>query len=745
MLAMSAAVLETAQGEKVALQGVHVDAKLIDLVSNVTITQTYQNIEDVNIEAVYTFPLPLDAVLLDLTVTLGDKTLKGQVVEKKQAEERYEEAITDGDSAIMLQESQPGLFTMNVGNIMAGETVVIKFHYAALHNYQGNSLRFMLPTTIAPRYGDPTQGGLEPHQIPEHILSSEYGFSLNVAVNGILVNSDINCPTHQVSIQSENERIVINMKNEVTAMDRDFVLNFDNIKSSVSTAIVEKDLHGYVALASFHCDFNINEDTSPRSFKIVVDCSGSMSGDSINQAKKALIKIVESLRDGDYINITKFGSHHNILAEEQLCINDKNRQRLNEYIKGIDADMGGTEMDSALTATYKISTNMDMPHDLLLITDGEVWNEAELIQNAKSSHHRIFTIGVGSSVAENIVRELANSTGGACELVTPNESMADKIHRHFKRMFSPRAKDVNISWSTTPRLSCPNNIKSVYADDTLHVFGWFDEKPEGDIQLDVTLPDGTCLTDKSHYADTSQQNEPLFLTRIGTANLISNESSLEDDIKTEMAVKYQLMTPWTNYLVVHTRTDDNAEELPEIRAVPQTLAAGWGGTGIVSRRCDMSYDMVDYDIEDTALYSKRSTSKNNYIDNNFDSDLLDIPDFLRRDESSNNELQIFIQNINTTIQALSEKEVSSLTLSDLKNQNLPETISGAFDRFIASEYDENTIIISFLYILVDTDYKTSFDKQSIRKITWGFKNRNINEKLFNELRIPIEVIIKSCN
>ncbi|MFK5950075.1 MAG: VIT and VWA domain-containing protein, partial [Methylococcales bacterium] len=664
MLAMSAAVLETTQGEQVALQGVHVNAELIDLVSNVTMTQTYQNMEDVNIEAVYTFPLPLDAVLLDLTVTLGEKVLKGQVVEKKAAEERYEEAITDGDSAIMLQESQPGLFTMNVGNILAGETIVIKFHYGVLHSYQGNSLRFMLPTTIAPRYGDPVQGGLEPHQIPEHTLSSDYGFSLNLVVKGVLINSAINCPSHQVAIKAENEQVVVHMQNEVSAMDRDFILNFDNIKASSSTALVEKDHEGYVALASFHCDFNIEEDTSPRSFKIVVDCSGSMTGDSINQAKKALVKIVESLRDGDFINITKFGSHYDILSDEQLYINESNRQRLAEYIQGIDADMGGTEMGSALTATYKISTNMDMPHDLLLITDGEVWNEAELIQDAKKSHHRLFTIGVGSSVAENIVRELADSTGGACELVTPNESMADKIHQHFKRMFSPRAKDVNIAWSSTPRMSCPKHIQSVYAGDTLHVFGWFDEIPEGYIQLEVTLPDGTQLTDKSIYTPVSQ-DDGFFLTRMGTASLIRSESSIDDAIKTEMAVEYQLMTPWTNYLVVHERTGDKAEELPEIRTVPQTLAAGWGGTGIVSECCDMSYDVMDYDIEEPVLYSKRSMKKDSFSDRNLDSELLDIPSFLRREEvSDDNEILDFIKHLNDKVTSLGKDNITSLNLQE---------------------------------------------------------------------------------
>ena len=93
-------------GERVALCDVSVTAALRDLLAEVTVTQTYRNDENVNIEAVYTFPLPLDAVLLDLSVTIGGRKLKGAVVEKKAAEERYEDAIADGNAAVMLEQAR---------------------------------------------------------------------------------------------------------------------------------------------------------------------------------------------------------------------------------------------------------------------------------------------------------------------------------------------------------------------------------------------------------------------------------------------------------------------------------------------------------------------------------------------------------------------------------------------------------------------------------------------------------------
>lgn len=75
----------------------------------------------------YTFPLPLDAVLLDLDIVIGNRHLKGAVVEKRAAETKYEDAVESGDAAVMLEELEPGMYTMNVGNLLPRENVTITF------------------------------------------------------------------------------------------------------------------------------------------------------------------------------------------------------------------------------------------------------------------------------------------------------------------------------------------------------------------------------------------------------------------------------------------------------------------------------------------------------------------------------------------------------------------------------------------------------------------------------------------
>lgn len=126
------AILKDINGEDVALKGVKIRGRLHGLLAEVEVEQTYVNLQDVNIEAVYTFPLPLGSTLLALEVEIAGQKLAGSIVEKKQAERQYEDAITDGDSAVMLEEAAPGLYTASLGNLMASETAVIRYRYALL-------------------------------------------------------------------------------------------------------------------------------------------------------------------------------------------------------------------------------------------------------------------------------------------------------------------------------------------------------------------------------------------------------------------------------------------------------------------------------------------------------------------------------------------------------------------------------------------------------------------------------------
>ena len=195
-----AATLETLHGETATLEGVEIHAGIDDLMSVVNVRQHYRNRGRKHIEAVYGFPLPLEGVLPGFQVELDDRRLSGTVVERFAAARRYEDAVTDGDAAVLLEQPQPGLYAASVGNLAPGETASVRFRYGLLLRWNADRVGLVIPMTIAPRYGDPASGGLAPHQEPVYGVGAGPAFSVRVAVRGVLRQAFWTSPSHDVAI-----------------------------------------------------------------------------------------------------------------------------------------------------------------------------------------------------------------------------------------------------------------------------------------------------------------------------------------------------------------------------------------------------------------------------------------------------------------------------------------------------------------------------------------------------------------
>ncbi len=730
MRAGPAAVLESVDGEAIILEEVRAEASINDLLAEVAVTQRYRNPEATNIEAIYTFPLPLDGVLLGFEVEIGDRRLAGTVVEKAEAERRYEDAITDGDAAVLLEEAEPGLYTASVGNLLPGETATVRFRYGLLLRWNGDRVRFAMPTTVAPRYGDPAAAGLAPHQEPDHAFDAERAFHLRVLVRGLLKDARFNSPSHGVSVATEGETTVIALSG-TPAMDRDFVLEARASRPEAPGALRARDLDGWVVLASFRPEIPEGEQRERRSVKIVVDCSGSMGGDSIAQARVALERILDGLRNGDLFEILAFGSGQRTLFGRETPVSETTLAQARRFVRALDADMGGTEIGAALEAAYRLPGEDGLSRDLLLITDGEVWESAEVIARAKGSGHRIFTVGVGSAVAEAFVRGLAANTGGACELVAPREDMAERIHRHFQRMYAPRARGAIVRWPTRTRRSLPKPIETVYGGDTVHVFAWFAEKPEGTVSLKVTLADGERvgheteilpIDDGSRAMAATDGALPSTLARLAAAQRLGAMKS--GKAATGLAVRYQLMSQWTNYIVVHVRAEgEKAEDLPKILKVPQVLATGWHGMGTVHAEQRFALDAC-YGLAAPAMQKQASDLRS-----------------MRPDAYSRPIRSVAAGAIGLTelVALLNAHATSSLpTLNDLEVWDAPEAVVMALRDLADQGVDEAMVVAAFLYLLAGLEVGNPLHRQVRRRILKAFKTAKPHQAVIDRVTYALD-------
>ena len=573
-----ASALTGVRGERIALSDVSVSANLRDLVGEVTVCQTYRNDENVNIEAVYTFPLPVDAVLLELRVEIGGRTLNGVVVEKKAAEEKYEDAVSAGDAAVMLEAIEPGLYTMNVGNLLPRETATITFVYAIVYRWVGDTLRVLLPTTIAPRYGASPHA---PHQAPESSLAVENQFSLQVEVFGSLREAQFVCPSHAVTLASSPERTLITLAQAKAVMDRDFILTVKAPQATRSFATYGVDGEGAAALASFQPLFPGLRQPRSLELAIVIDCSGSMQGDSIAQARQALAGILDALQPRDRATIIAFGNTTKQLSDLLLPCTPANLAKARQFAAELEADMGGTEIGPALQAAYT-ATNGAESGDVFIVTDGEVSSWKAVAAKAKQSGRRVFTVGVGSAVSEAFMRGLAAATGGECELVSPREGMADRVIRHFERMRAPRAKRVAIHWPEGARDLAPATFGAVFEGDTVIASALFDRPAiTGDVTLEIETDGGDVF--RQQVAMMNPRESADRTSTVARLAAAARVNQLDRASGLEQALRYQLVSPWTNWLVVAARPDgEKALDIPALRKVPQTMAAGWSGVGAVT-------------------------------------------------------------------------------------------------------------------------------------------------------------------
>ena len=345
--------LTSSLGENVVLRSVQAHGRLEGLLMSMTLRQVFRNDQSKNLEVTYTFPLAWGAVLLGLEASIGEKRMTGLVMGRREARERYEEAIEQGDAPIMVEKAQGGVFSASLGSLKPGEEAVVEITYAQLLSFEQDRIRLVVPTTIAPRYGDAVkQAGLQPDQVAAPDLLAEHRFGLSVAITGSLAQARIGSPTHSVTQQRHQdagvEAVTVSLQAQAW-LDRDFVLLLEGLQGR-SFAIAGPDSRSgesHQALIASYCPALPTALPAPLRLKILVDCSGSMAGQSIGQARDALRPLAAQLTQQDQVSYTRFGS----TAQRVLSAVDatpRNVQALIDAINETDADLGGTEMADAL-------------------------------------------------------------------------------------------------------------------------------------------------------------------------------------------------------------------------------------------------------------------------------------------------------------------------------------------------------------------------------------------------------------
>jgi hypothetical protein len=582
----------------VPLAGVSVDVHIHDVFADVTITQRYRNCEAQPIEVVYVFPLDDGATVCGFEAVVGDVHYVGEVKDREAAFEEYDTAISQGHGAYLLDEERPDVFTASLGNVPPGAEVLLKLTYVTELAFEGDAVRFMLPTTVSPRFAPAEDrvgvGRSEAEALnPPVAWRVPYGLDLSVTVALTGVIAGIASPSHPVAVRLDGTRATVTLAQRDAALDRDFVLLVTPAGAHVAHAVIERDDAGTHAVAVvFRPQFDVQQ--APAEIIFLVDRSGSMGGSSIAEVRNALQICLRSLTTGCRFNILGFGSTFESLFPESRPYDETSLAEASAHVASLDATLGGTKILPALEFALRQPRQAGMPRQVIVLTDGQVTNTDAVLALVRrhASNTRVFAFGIGRGASLHLVRGMARAGGGVAEFISPGERIEPKVMRQFERLLAPALGDVTVDWGVMEVTQAPAAPPPVFAGGCVIVYGLAEAVRDTSVTLTATGPAGPVSV--SVPLDASQAVAGRVVVRLAararireleeSPNGLAVRGSRQVRRKTDrvpqeivrLATTYGLASRETSFVAVERRTTPVEGEV-QLRRVPVALTSGWGG------------------------------------------------------------------------------------------------------------------------------------------------------------------------
>src|SRR5215203_2252769 len=303
------------------LKHTNVKAEISGFISRVVVTQQFENPFKEKIEAVYAFPLPQNAAVDDMTMIVGERTVRGKILPREEAEAVYEAAKSSGQVAGLLDQERPNIFTQSVANILPGEQVKITISYVETLSYVNGAYEFVFPMVVGPRYvpGVVKEDRRSTDQVPDASritpksppagMRSGHDISLEVSLDAGLIVDTIESKTHPVDILRPDVRSArLRLKESSTIPNKDFILRYDIAGKAIQDAVLthRSERGGYFTMILQPPDRVTAEDVMPKELVFVLDTSGSMGGFPIEKAKETMKLALNSLYPSDTFNLITF-------------------------------------------------------------------------------------------------------------------------------------------------------------------------------------------------------------------------------------------------------------------------------------------------------------------------------------------------------------------------------------------------------------------------------------------------------
>ncbi|XP_048454258.1 protein mono-ADP-ribosyltransferase PARP4 [Rhincodon typus] len=582
--------LQDSAGNVIALEEIHVEAKLMDLVAEVVVFQSYTNNNTFPIEAKYVFPLDDTAAVCGFEAFFNKKHIIGQVKEKSQAHHEYRQAIREGHGAYLMDQAAADVFTISVGNLPANTSVIIKITYITELSVDREYISFLLSGSLTSQQRDKalqekTQESLK--KIDVRKLEPAGGFSLNLSIEMPFEIKEITSPTHSIKIKRTDCKAVISV-DQNSCLGTGFQLLILLAEIHVPRMWVENnpEKDSQACMLAFYPEFDVGTLSDCEAI-ICLDCSYSMRGLALEEAKKVALLLLRYLPTTCKFNVITFGSDYKELFH---CSQQRNSEdavkTANNFILSVQKPKGNTDFWRPLLNLNLLAPSKRI-RNVLLISDGHLQNETLTLktvhQNVK--HTRIFTCGVGSTANRHMLRMLAQNGGGAHEIFDRKTKFTwkAKVLSQVDRVIQPGCNSISVKWerfnlNASAPVQAPAQVHSVFSNSRLLIYGFVPHCTQA--KLSAVINDQEVCTVVS--TTELQKTKGKILHRLTAKALIgdyengsldTNESEHEMKKSTlksyiiELSKEYSILTQFTSFIAIEERYEQEEDLLlgPSVR------------------------------------------------------------------------------------------------------------------------------------------------------------------------------------
>ncbi len=555
------------------------DVDVFGLLATIKLKQTFVNHQDDWVtKGVYAFPMADKSAVYQLQMMIGERVIEGEIHEKKQAERIYEQAKADGLTATMVKQYRPNIFTADIANIGPQETISVAITYQLSLRYDQLFYELRLPMAIKPRYIPTAMGG---EDLPVTTgVSDLRQRRIKVKLDAGFELDELRSLHHNVNISQDFGTQQISLADEQLYDHHDFVLRwYPKMEQTPIAAYFSEQKGGYeygllmvLPPAAAH-----EKSATPRNMTFVMDTSGSMHGQALDQAKDALLYALSELNELTYFNVIDFDSTAKALFPASRPATPENINQALDFVDGFSSD-GGTNMAPALQiAMQRENIKPDHLNQIIFMTDGSVGNEAMIFDQIAQDigEARLFTIAIGPAPNNYFMSKAAMFGKGTYTHIAELHQVNESMSRLFAQLGQPALTDVAITWNATEVVQSPSVIPDLYLDQPLIITS------KTPVNKTTGAPSFVVsgLSENKAWSEQIQLNDDdrtTGIARLWARNKVEEMTDdlmlggdyqiLKDDI-IDLALKHHLITEFTALVAVDKNPD--ASRMAQAKAAQQ--------------------------------------------------------------------------------------------------------------------------------------------------------------------------------